>query len=61
MVLRVKPKPTQLPTNSLYTAVDNTPLHSISSVCHPWDNNSGVRSRPFARGGQEEGVIRLNI
>ncbi len=36
MVLRVKPTPTRLPTNSLYTPMDNTPLHSISSVCHPW-------------------------
>ncbi len=37
MVLRVKPTPTWFPTNSLYTPMDNTPLHSISSVCHPWD------------------------
>ncbi len=36
MVLRVKPTPTRLPTNSLCTPMDNTPLHSISSVCHPW-------------------------
>ncbi len=36
MVLRVKPTPTQFPTNSLYTPMDNTPLHSISSDCHPW-------------------------
>ncbi len=36
MVLRVKPTPTRFPTNSLYTAMDNTYLHSISSVCHPW-------------------------
>ncbi len=36
MVLRVKPTPTRLPTNSLYTPMDNTHLHSISSVCHPW-------------------------
>ncbi len=35
MVLRVKPTPTRFPTNNLYTAMDNTPLHSISSVCHP--------------------------
>ncbi len=33
MVLRVKPTPTRFPTNSLYTPIDNTPLHSISSVC----------------------------
>ncbi len=35
MVLRVKPTPTRFPTNSLYTAVDITPLHSILSVCQP--------------------------
>ncbi len=35
MVLRVKPMPSRLPINSLYTPVDNTLLHSISSVCHP--------------------------
>ncbi len=33
MLLRVKPTPTRFPTNSLYTPMDNTPLHSISSVC----------------------------
>ncbi len=33
MVLRVKPTPTRFPTNSLHTAMDITPLHSISSVC----------------------------
>ncbi len=37
-VLRVKPTPTRFPTNSLYTPMDNTPLHSISSVGHPWVN-----------------------
>ncbi len=31
MVLRVKPTPTRFPTNSLYTPMDNTPLHSKSS------------------------------
>ncbi len=36
MVLRVKPTPTRFPTNSLYTPMDNTPLHTISNVCHPW-------------------------
>ncbi len=36
MVLRVKHTPTRLPTNSLYTPMNSTPLHSISSVCHPW-------------------------
>ncbi len=29
MVLRVKPTPTRFPTNSLYTPMDNTTLHSI--------------------------------
>ncbi len=33
MVLRVKPTPTRFPTNSLYTPMENTPLHSILSVC----------------------------
>ncbi len=28
--------PSHAYTNSLYTPVDNTILHSISSVCHPW-------------------------
>ncbi len=32
MVLRVKPPLTRFPTNSFYTPMDNTPLHSISSV-----------------------------
>ncbi len=32
MVLRVKPTPTRFPTNSLYTPMDKTPLHS-SQVC----------------------------
>ncbi len=36
MVIRVKPTPTRFPTNSLYTPMDNTPLHSISSVCRTW-------------------------
>ncbi len=36
MELRVKPTPTRFPTNSLYTSMSNTPLHSMSSVCHPW-------------------------
>ncbi len=35
MVLRVKLTPTRFPTNSLYTPMDNTPMHSISSVCRP--------------------------
>ncbi len=36
MVLRVKHTPARLPTNSLCTSMDNTPLHSISRVCHPY-------------------------
>ncbi len=35
MVLRVRPTPTQFPTNN---TLDNTPLHSISRMCHQWDN-----------------------
>ncbi len=34
MVLRVKPTPTRVPTNSLYSPMDNTPLHFIH---HPWE------------------------
>ncbi len=48
MALRVKPAPTRFPTNSLYTSMGNKPLHSISSVCHPW-----VRCRRLER------VIRI--
>ncbi len=36
MVLRVKPTRTRFPTKSIYTPMDNTPLHSISCVFHPW-------------------------
>ncbi len=36
MVLRVKPTPNRFPTNSLHIPMDNTPLHSMASVCHPW-------------------------
>ncbi len=50
MVLRVKPTPTRFPTNSLYTPVDNTNLHSISSVCHPWGWRSGRRWRAHNEG-----------
>ncbi len=46
MVLQVKPTPTQFPTNSLYTPMDNMPLHSISSACHPWGYCSNTN---FAR------------
>ncbi len=45
MVLRVRPTPTQFPTNSLYTPMDNTLLHSISSVCYPWGN--GWRDKAY--------------
>ncbi len=34
MVLRVRPAQTRFPANSLYTPVENTPLHSIPRVCH---------------------------
>ncbi len=40
MVLRVKPIPTRFPTNSLYNPMDNTPLNSFPSVCHPWGEGS---------------------
>ncbi len=40
MIFRVRPTPTRFPTNSLYTPIDNTTLHSISSVCHPWGRSS---------------------
>ncbi len=46
MVLRVKPTPIRFPTNNLYTPMDNTPLHSISSVCHPWGVLSLLRHGP---------------
>ncbi len=36
MVLRIMPTSTRFPTNSLYTPLDNTPLHSMSCVCHLW-------------------------
>ncbi len=45
MVLRVKPTPTRFPANSLYTPMDNTPLHSMSSVCHPWSRCWGVLTK----------------
>ncbi len=41
MVLRVKHTPTRLPTNSRNTPMHNTPLHSISSVCHPFGLSFG--------------------
>ncbi len=36
MVLRVKPTLIRFPTNSFHTPMDNTPLHSITNVCHSW-------------------------
>ncbi len=48
--LRVKPTPTRFPTNSLYVPMDYTPMPSISSGCHPWDNCWRVREdRSIAR------------
>ncbi len=41
MVLRVKPTPTGFPTNSLSTPMDNTPLHSTSSMRHLWGDRCG--------------------
>ncbi len=51
MVLRVKHAPTRSPTNSLYNPMDNTPLHSISSVCHPLSHRVRALNKPpaFAR------------
>ncbi len=40
---RFKPISTRFSTNSLYTPMDNTPLHSISCVCHRVDARS-IRS-----------------
>ncbi len=39
IVLRVRPTSTRFPTNSLYTPMDNTLLHSISRMCHLRGNN----------------------
>ncbi len=36
MELLVRPAPTRFSTNSRYTPIDNTPLHFMSSMCHPW-------------------------
>ncbi len=43
MVLLVKPTPTRFLTDSLYTPMDNTPLHSIRSACHPWGGQLSSR------------------
>ncbi len=49
MVLRVKPTPARFPTNSRYTPMDNTPLHSISNVCYPWSNRARRGGGAFKR------------
>ncbi len=41
----VRPSTARLPANIFYTSLDNTPLHSIPSVCRPWGEgllSSGV-------------------
>ncbi len=53
MVLRVKPTPTRFPTNSLYTPMENTPLHSISSECRPW--------LAYAREGRARSLNELTL
>ncbi len=57
MVLRVKHTPTRLPTNNLYTPMDNTPLHSISSVCHPW----GYNCRPARHQTSAHFALKLGL
>ncbi len=48
MVLRVKTTPTRLLTNSLYTLMDNTPLHSYSVVCTKmWIYHVLIVGNPF--------------
>ncbi len=44
-VLQVKPTPTRFLPNSLYTPMDNTPLRSVSSVCHPWGKCAASNTR----------------
>ncbi len=39
MVLRVRPTPTLFLTNSLFTPMDDTPLHSLPGVLHPWGDS----------------------
>ncbi len=58
MLLRAKLTPTRFPTNSLYTPMDNTPLHSMPSVCHPLGRSviEGYfceRQHPFRIGGKD--------
>ncbi len=51
IALRVKPRKNRFPTNSLSTPMDNTPLHSISIVCHPLcEDNNADNLASFARG-----------
>ncbi len=45
MALQVKPTPTRFPTSILYTPMDDTPLHSVLSVYHPWDEMRLKRMR----------------
>ncbi len=66
MVLRVKPTPTRFPTNSLYTLVENTPMHSISSVCHPWrthvkDERAPLMKRPWTLIGLRDSLKRGHV
>ncbi len=62
MVLRIKPSPTRFPTNSLYTPMDNAPLHSISSVCHLWGLLSLFERKlvEFAKGCRLKNVSMYN-
>ncbi len=60
MVLRVKLTPTRFPTNSLYTPMDNTPSHSISSVCHPWGGRLLLLPRAL-EGGRSERQHLLGV
>ncbi len=39
MVLRVMATPTRFQTNSLYTPMDSTPLHSIPSLYRPYSTS----------------------
>ncbi len=72
MVLRVKPAPPRFPTNCLYIPMDNTPLHSISSVCHPWvtlsqsqrpciEQGEGVHYRAFKDEKLAEGPWSVDL
>ncbi len=54
MVLRVKPTPTRFLTNILYTPMDNSPLHSISSVYHLWGMSLLLLDRAMSSVAQED-------